>query len=108
MPLDYINNPNPIGFICGYILEAVGIYIYQDDIDKGKRNYARFGSITLNDGEAQMSQPKRELFGLLRALEAASYWSLGVRKLIVETDAKYLSGMSKNPGMGPNATVNRR
>jgi len=54
-----------------------------------------------------MSQPKRELFGLLRALEAASYWLLGARKLIVETDAKYLSGMLKNPGMGPNATINR-
>ena len=54
-----------------------------------------------------MSQPKRELFGLLQALEAASYWLLGARKLIVETDAKYLSGMLKNPGMGPNATINR-
>jgi len=53
-----------------------------------------------------MSQPKRELFGLLRALEAASYWLLGAGKLIVEMDAKYLSGMLKNPGMGPNATIN--
>ena len=42
-----------------------------------------------------------------QALEAASYWLLGARKLIVETDAKYLSGMLRNPGMGPNATVNR-
>ena len=69
--------------------------------------YARFSSITLNDREACMSQPKRELFGLLQALEAALYWLLGARKLIVETDAKYLSGMLKNPGMGHNTTINR-
>ena len=67
----------------------------------------RFGSITLNDREAHMSQPKRELFGLLRVLEAVSYWLLGVCNLIVETDTKYLSGMLKNPGMGPNTTINR-
>jgi len=54
-----------------------------------------------------MSQPKRELYGLLRVLEAALYWLLGVRNLIVETDAKYLAGMLRNPGMGPNATINR-
>ena len=54
-----------------------------------------------------MSQPKSELCGLLRALQAASYWLLGVQNLIVEIDEKYLSGMLKNPGMGPNATVNR-
>jgi len=47
--------------------------IYQDDKDTQKRNYARFGSITLNDREACMSQPKGELFGLLRALEVPLY-----------------------------------
>ena len=107
VPLDYINNPNPVVLSVDTSWKAVGFYIYQDDVNTGKRNYARFGSITLNEREARMSQPKRELYGLLRALEAASYWLLGVRNLIVETDAKYLSGMLKNPGMGPNATVNR-
>ena len=53
----------------------------------------RFGSITLNDREAHMSQPKRELFGLLRVLEAVSYWLLGIHNLIVETDVKYLAEM---------------
>ena len=107
VPLDYINNPNPVVLAVDTSWKAVGFYIYQDDNLTGQRNYARFGSITLNDREARMSQPKRELFGLLRALEAASYWLLGVRNLIVETDAKYLAGMLKNPGMGPNATINR-
>jgi hypothetical protein len=107
IPIDYLNNPNPVVLAVDTSWKAVGFYIYQDDEITGKRNYARFGSITLNEREARMSQPKRELFGLLRALEAASYWLLGARKLIVETDAKYLSGMLKNPGMGPNATINR-
>ena len=107
VPLDYENNPNPVVLAVDTSWKAVGFYIYQDHQVTGQRQYARFGSITLNEREARMSQPKRELYGLLRALEAASYWLLGARKLIVETDAKYLSGMLRNPGMGPNATVNR-
>jgi hypothetical protein len=35
------------------------------------------------------------------------YWLLGCRKLVVETDAMYIKGMLDNPGMGPNATINR-
>ena len=64
--------------------KAVGFYIYQDNHVTGQQQYARFSSITLNEREACMSQPKRELFGLLRALEAVLYWLLGARKLIVE------------------------
>ena len=87
---------------------AVGIHIYQlDPNDPRKRYYAKFASLPLNERESRYSQPKRELFGLKRALEAMSYWLLGCRKLIVETDAKYLKGMLDNPGMGPNATINR-
>jgi len=90
VPLDYKNNPNPVVLAVDTSWKAVGFYIYQDNNITGQRQYARFGSITLNDREAHMSQPKRELFGLLQALEAASYWLLGARKLIVETDVKYL------------------
>jgi len=67
----------------------------------------RYGSITLNDQEARYSQLKRELFGLFRALEAAKYWLLGCRNLIIETDAKYIKGMLLNPSIGPNATIMR-
>ena len=35
------------------------------------------------------------------------YLLIGCRKLIVETDTKYLSGMLNHPEMGPNATINR-
>lgn len=87
---------------------AVGLEIYQvDPDDPKKRYYAKFDSIPLNDREARFSQPKRELYGLLRALHHMQYWLLGCRKLVVETDAMYIKGMLSNPGMGPNATINR-
>ena len=88
--------------------KAVGFYIYQESSDgKKKRTFVKFGSITLNEREARFSQPKRELFGLKRALEASEYLLIGCRKLIVETDAKYIHGMLNHPEMGPNATINR-
>jgi Integrase zinc binding domain/RNase H-like domain found in reverse transcriptase len=88
--------------------KAVGFYIYQlSDDDKQKKMFIRFGSITLNEREANFSQPKRELFGLKRALEASEYLLIGCRKLVVETDAKYIHGMLNHPEMGPNATINR-
>ncbi|KAG6870231.1 hypothetical protein C0992_000651, partial [Termitomyces sp. T32_za158] len=43
----------------------------------------------------------------MRALQANKYWLVGCRKLVVETDAKYLKGMLSNPGVGPNATIMR-
>ena len=89
--------------------KAVGFYVYQEELggDKKKCQYARFGSITMNDREARFSQPKRELFGLMRALEANKLWLLGCRKLIVETDTKFLKGMLTNPSIAPNTTINR-
>ena len=88
--------------------EAVGYYIYQEDPEtRAKKTFVKFGSITLKDREACFSQPKRELFGLKRALEVCEYLLIGCRKLIVETDAKYIHGMLNHPEMGPNATINR-
>src|SRR5271163_1918395 len=88
--------------------KAVGYYIYQEGTTpKMKKVFVKFGSITLHDREARFSQPKRELFGLKRALEASEYLLIGCRKLIVETDAKYIHGMLNHPEMGPNATINR-
>lgn len=88
--------------------KAVGFYIYQESVDsKKKKIFIKFGSITLNDREARFSQPKRELFGLKRALTASEYLLIGCRKLVVETDAKYIHGMLNHPEMGPNATINR-
>src|SRR6202012_5394876 len=87
--------------------KAIGIEIYQvDPADPKKRYYAKFDSIPLNEREARFSQPKRELYGLKRALEHMQYWLLGCRKLAIETDALYIKGMLDNPGMGPNAPIN--
>jgi hypothetical protein len=87
---------------------AVGFYIYQESAETQKKHtFIKFGSITLNEREACFSQPKRELFGLKRALEASEYLLIGCRKLAVETDAKYIHGMLNHPEMGPNATINR-
>jgi hypothetical protein len=88
--------------------KAVGFYIYQECPETmKKKTFIKFGSITLNEREARFSQPKRELFGLKRALEASEYLLIGCRKLVVETDAKYIHGMLNHPEMGPNATINR-
>src|ERR1700753_3031656 len=87
---------------------GVGIVMYQCDPDDPKKKYyAKFDSIPFNEREARFSQPKRELYGLKRALEHMQYWLLGCRKLVIETDALYIKGMLDNPGMGPNATINR-
>ena len=87
---------------------SIGIEVYQcDPIDPKKKYFAKFTAIPLNDREARFSQPKRELYGLLRALIRMQYWLLGCRRLVIETDALYIKGMLSNPGMGPNATINR-
>ena len=87
---------------------AAGFGVLQEKAgDHKQRTCAKLGSITLNEREARFSQPKRELYGLIIALQANKYWLVGCRKLIVETDAKYLKGMLSNPGASPNATIMR-
>ncbi|RXW13243.1 hypothetical protein EST38_g12608 [Candolleomyces aberdarensis] len=87
---------------------AIGWYISQQDAEDAKKWwYARFGSTLLSPREARYSQPKRELFGLMRALDENKYWLIGCRRLVVETDAQYIKGMLNNPEEGPNATINR-
>ncbi len=44
---------------------------------------------------------------MFRVLHACRHWLFGVRKLVVETDAKYIAGMSRNPDEVPNAAINR-
>jgi transposase InsO family protein len=61
----------------------------------------------MSDTESRYSQPKLELFGLYRALHAWRRHIIGVKKLIVEVDAKYIKGMLKSPDEEPNATLIR-
>ena len=87
---------------------AVGFGVFQEkEGDLKQRIYGKLGSITLNEREARFSQLKRELYGLMRALQANKNWLIGCRKLMVETDAKYLKGMLSNSEVGPNATIMR-
>ena len=61
----------------------------------------------MNDREAHYSPPKLELYGLYHGL---CHWRLhlvGVKKLIVEVDAKYIKGMLKEPDRQCNAAINR-
>lgn len=77
--------------------KAVGYYVYQESArDRKKKNFVKFGSITMNKCEAKFSQPKRELFSLKHALEANEYLLLGCRKLVIKTDVKNIHGMLKH------------
>jgi len=106
-PLDYEGQGNIVLAVdSSYI--GIGFYIYQEDINDPKiKYYAKFGSKIMNEREARFSQPKRELFGMKEALRLNKHLLFGVRKLIVETDAKYIKGMLQNPDMMPTATINR-
>ena len=85
---------------------AVGFILSQID-EEGRRRPARYGSIPMNEREARYSQPKLELYGLFRALRAWRIHLIGVKKLIVEVDAKYIKGMLNDPDLQPNAAINR-
>jgi len=85
---------------------AVGYILMQLGKD-GKRYPARFGSISLNDWERRYSQAKLELFGLFWALRDVRLYIFGVKRLVVEVDARYIKGMINNPDLQPNATINR-
>lgn len=85
---------------------AVGFILSQTD-EEGKRRPARYGSLPMNDREARYSQPKLELYGLYRALRHWRLHLVGVKKLIIEVDAKYIKGMLKEPDLQPNAAMNR-
>ncbi|KXN85989.1 hypothetical protein AN958_10628 [Leucoagaricus sp. SymC.cos] len=61
----------------------------------------------MDERQQRYSQPKHKLCGLRMTLEEETYLLQGCRNLVVETDAKYLSGMLNNPGKMPNATINR-
>ena len=82
-------------------------YILMQEGEDGRRYPSRFGSITWNERERNYSQAKAELYGLMRALRATRIHIIGVQKLFVEMDAKFVKGMINNPDVQPNATINR-
>ena len=101
-------SPAPVILAVDTSYIAVGYHLCQcDEEDPRRRFYNRFGSITLNDREARFSQPKLELYGLFRALQATKLYLIGIRNLVVEVDARYIRGMLKNPDLAPSASINR-
>jgi hypothetical protein len=104
-PIDYQSDlPIILAVDTSYI--AMGMVLLQVD-EKGDRRPARYGSIPMNDRERRYSQPKLELYGLYRALRAWRLHLIGVKKLVVEVDAKYIKGMLNEPDLQPNAAINR-
>lgn len=83
----------------GYLLMQLG--------EDGQCYPMRFGSISLNEHERRYSQAKLELFGLFRALCDVWLYIFGVKRLVVEVDARYIKGMINNPDLQPNVTINR-
>jgi hypothetical protein len=84
-----VNSGVPVRLSVDTFYMAVGWYISQQDLhDKNKWHYIRFGSTSLNDTEANYSQPKRELYGIMRALKENEYTLVMAQLLVVETDTK--------------------
>lgn len=104
-PINY-ESTNPVILSVDSSKIAVGFILSQID-DNGKRRPARYGSLPMNEREANYSQPKLELYGLFRALRHYRNFIIGVNTLNVEVDAKYIKGMLNDPDLQPNATINR-
>ena len=104
-PLDYTTD-RPVILAVDSCMNGAGYILLQIGEDK-KRYPSRFGSITFNDRESRYSQAKLELYGLFRSLKETQLFTVGVKKLIVEMDAKFIKGMINNPTLHPNDAINR-
>jgi len=104
-PLDY-KSERPVILAVDSCANGVGYILFQ--IGENKKRYpSRFGSITFNDRESRYSQAKLELYGLFRALKHTQLYTIGVKKFVVEMDAKFIKGMINNPTLHPNDAINR-
>ena len=104
-PINY-ESDRPVILAVDSCANGVGYILFQLGEDK-KRYPSRFGSITFNDRESRYSQAKLELYGLFRALKHTQLYTIGVKKLVVEMDAKFIKGMINNPTLHPNDAINR-
>jgi hypothetical protein len=85
-------------------MNGVGFILSQRGEDE-KKYPSRFGSIVFNERESRYSQAKLELYGLFRALKATQLYTIGVKRFVVEMDAKFIKGMIKNPTLHPNDAI---
>ena len=105
-PIDYTSD-NAVVLSVDSSKIAVGMILSQLGDDSKTKHPARYGSLPMDEPASRYSQPKLELFGLYRALRHWRLYIIGVKKLIVEVDAKYIKGMLNKPDLQPNATINR-
>jgi hypothetical protein len=104
-PIDY-ESDRPVILAVDSCMNGVGFILLQIGEDK-KRYPSRFGSIVFNDRESRYSQAKLELYGLFRALKQTQLFTIGVKKFVVEMDAKFIKGMLNSPALHPNDAINR-
>ena len=104
-PIDYASE-NPVVLAVDSCANGAGYIIFQVGDDR-KRYPSCFGSITFNEREARYSQAKLELYGLFRSLKQTQLYTIGVKRFVVEMDAKFIKGMLNNPTLHPNDAINR-
>ena len=105
-PIDYTSN-RPVILSVDSSIHGIGFILSQED-ELGRRVPARYGSIPINETQANYAQTKLELYGLSRALHRYRSHIMGVRKLIVEVDASSIGGMLEKPdNFQLNAIMNR-
>lgn len=108
-PIDY-NSEDPVIVSVDSSHIATGMILSQEILDstgKLKKIPSRYGSLPMPECAIRYSQPKLELFGLYRALRHWRIHIIGVKKLIVEVDAKFIKGMLNEPDLQPDAAINR-
>jgi hypothetical protein len=103
--IDY-ESDQPVIFSVDSSYMGTGFILSQLD-EKGVRRPARYGSLPFTEVVSRYSQPKLELYGLFRALRHFRLYLIGVKKLQVEVDAKYIKGMLNEPDLQPSNAMNR-
>ena len=84
---------------------TVRIILSQEDEER-RQYLARYGFILMSPIEFNYSQVKLELYGLFIALRWFRLYLTGVKRLIVEVDAKYIKGILNTPNLQPIAVLN--
>lgn len=105
-PIDY-KSDNPVVLSVDSSREAAGMILSQLSDDRKTKHPARYGSLPMDEPASHYSQPKLELFGIYKALRHWCLYIIGVKKLIVEVDAKFIKEMLDKPDLQPNVTMNR-
>lgn len=103
--LEYGENAGELIVAVDSAQTAAGAVLLQVQKD-GKRQPARYESISFTDVESRYSQAKLELCGVVKTLKKLQLYIWGV-PFTLEVDASYLRQMVNSPDPLPNAATNR-